>query len=244
MVNLRLKELRTSLNMSQKMMGDVLGIAQTTYANYESGKANIPDELKTKLYNEFSVNLNWLLTGSGRKFISRRTQNAQDVDYYIDLIEKNDLTNYVTPSGKTYPIQLSHGGLSVPILASRVSAGNGEEWSIEDIREDERLPILARFIKPYDKEKIFAAEVRGDSMTGIQLFDGDFVFAVKGLTEGDGIYVISIDGEIFVKRVEYDPFEKKLRIISENERYQDKVVDSDRVILVGKVIGWLHHHPY
>lgn len=229
----RLRMVRDANGASQARFAAKFGVAQSTYGQWELGKRSIPDEFKIQL-SEIGVNLHWLITGEGQMI--KNTMEGAKLTY-------QDFS-YITPSGKTYPIQLSHGGLSVPILASRVSAGNGEEWSIEDIREDERLPILARFIKPYDKEKIFAAEVRGDSMTGIQLFDGDFVFAVKDLTEGDGIYVISIDGEIFVKRVEYDPFEKKLRIISENERYQDKVVDSDRVILVGKVIGWLHHHPY
>ncbi|MFA6892469.1 MAG: S24 family peptidase, partial [Sphaerochaetaceae bacterium] len=87
-------------------------------------------------------------------------------------------------------------------------------------------------------------EVRGDSMTGIQLFDGDFVFAVKGYIDGDGVYVIAIAGETYVKRVEQDPVDKKLRIISENTRYQPRVVDVDQVVVLGKVIGWLHHHPY
>ncbi len=81
-------------------------------------------------------------------------------------------------------------------------------------------------------------------MTGVQLFDGDIAFFVKCDMDGDGIYAISVDGEIFVKRVEYDPFNRKLVIRSENERYEPKIVDPDRVILLGKVIGWLHRHPY
>jgi phage repressor protein C with HTH and peptisase S24 domain len=141
-------------------------------------------------------------------------------------------------------MEIGDGGLSIPILASKVSAGPGQEWLPEDFRTDERLPILERFIRPYSIDKIFAAEVKGDSMTGIQLFDGDFVFAVKGYIDGDGVYVIAIAGETYVKRVEQDPVDKKLRIISENTRYQPRVVDVDQVVVLGKVIGWLHHHPY
>lgn len=235
-MNNRLRLIREKIGGSQKKFAESMGISQQTYANYESGKASIPDTIKQQLFVK-GINLNWLVTGIGDMFLHDSEEKANELSGITN-------TTFLTPSGKIYPIPLSDGGLSVPILVSKVSAGPGEEWRLEDIRDDERLPILARFIKPYDKKKIFAAEVRGDSMTGIQIFDGDFVFAVRDLVEGDGIYVISIDGEIFVKRVEYDPFEKKLRIISENERYQDKVVDSDRVILVGKVIGWLHHHPY
>lgn len=81
-------------------------------------------------------------------------------------------------------------------------------------------------------------------MTGVQLFDADLVVFVSELVEGDGIYVISIDGELLVKRIEFDHFEKKLIIKSENPRYETRTVDPERVRILGKVVGWLHHHPY
>ena len=227
----RLKLIREENGTSQSRFAAKFGIAQSTYAQWEIGKRAIPDEFKLQLAS-IGVNLHWLITGEGQMI--------------TNTLESTVLSNqnYVTPSGKSFPVEISDGGLSVPILASKVSAGPGQEWSTQDFRANERLPILERFIKPYKKDLIFAAEVRGDSMIRINLYDGDFVFAVKGLVEGSGIYVISVDNEIFVKRVDFDPFEKKVRIISENESYQDKVVDSDRVVLLGKVIGWLHHHPY
>lgn len=81
-------------------------------------------------------------------------------------------------------------------------------------------------------------------MTGIQLFDGDMAIFVRGEVEGDGIYVITVDDEVYVKRVAFNPFDRKVTIKSENDRYDPITVDADRIILVGKVIGWLHHHPY
>jgi len=238
MVCEQLKLLRNSLNLSQKAMGEKLGIPQTTYANYENGKANIPDELKIALYNHLNLNLNWLITGNGEM----RLDGTHIPESHI--LEQEPSTTFMTPQGRAYPMEIGDGGLSIPILASKVSAGPGQEWLPEDFRTDERLPILERFIRPYSIDKIFAAEVKGDSMTGIQLFDGDFVFAVKGYIDGDGVYVIAIGGETYVKRVEQDPVDKKLRIISENTRYQPRVVDVDQVVVLGKVIGWLHHHPY
>jgi SOS-response transcriptional repressor LexA len=108
----------------------------------------------------------------------------------------------------------------------------------------ERLPIVSRFIKPFPMNRIFAAEVRGDSMTGVQLFDGDMVFFVRGEINGDGIYVLAVDSDVYVKRVSFNPFTKQITIKSENERYEPMTVAQDRVTLLGKVIGWLHHHPY
>lgn len=67
MVNERMKLMRNSFGLSQNALGDKLGITQTTYANYESGKANVPDSVKQNLAN-LGVNLHWLITGEGSMF--------------------------------------------------------------------------------------------------------------------------------------------------------------------------------
>lgn len=73
-------------------------------------------------------------------------------------------------------------------------------------------------------------------MTVVQLFDGDLVVFVLGLIEGDGVFVISVYGELLVKRVEFDHFERKLIIKSGNSRYEIKTVDPERVQILGKVL--------
>ena len=229
MVSLRLKELRDSLGYSQKKMGDLLNIAQTTYANYESGKANIPDELKIKLLKQLKLNMNWLLSGYGNMFISDNDPESG--------------STFFTPSGKSYPVSSDVATYSVPILASKVSAGKGEEWLPSDY-SGESLPTLEKFFFGYPKDDIFAAKVVGDSMIGIDLLPGDYVYACHGRIEGNGLYVLTLDGETYVKRLEIDKIDRKIRIISENDHYPDKVVDPERVIILGKVIGWLHRTPY
>ena len=84
-------------------------------------------------------------------------------------------------------------------------------------------------------------------MTGIHLFDGDLAIFASGVIRGDGIYVISLDGEVMVKWLEFDPATQKVSIISENPRYPaPKVIrrDGDILRVEGKVIGWYHNHPY
>lgn len=233
MVNERLKDLRMSLGLSQKTMGEKLQIAQTTYANYETGKANIPDELKARLINQFKVNLNWLVVGQGSMYLdSKEGEVAPGKE------------TYVTPRGKEVEQSPNDPSVFVPVLASKVSAGPGEEWLPVDFREGVMVPILRRFTRAHDIKDVFAAEVKGDSMVDAQLYDGDYVFAVRGLVAGDGIYVISINGSVYVKRIEQDLLGEKVRIISENPHYQPMELAAGQVTVLGKVIGWLHHHPY
>lgn len=159
--------------------------------------------------------LNWLLTGISNKTTNRNT-NKETKNIEIDI----------------------------PIIASKVSAGFGEEWRDEDFLEGQMVPITRDLIKGHDIKKIFAAQVKGDSMIDAMIFDGDYVFAVKDEIRGDGIYILSVDGEVLVKRLEYDAFEHKVNVISANKAYAPRTVDEDRIIILGKVIGWLHHHPF
>lgn len=235
MDNIRIKLVREHFKLSQAKFAIQLGISQQTYANYESGKALVPDSIKQKLF-VLGINLNWLVTGQGNMLLSDTTP----VSY--TPVQKDD--EYITATGKTYPVSIPDGGLSIPILASKVSAGPGEEWLPINFREHERLPIIERFIRPYKKDLVFSAEVRGDSMTGIQLFDGDMVVAVRGYTDGEGIFVLTIDDEVYVKRLQWNPASKRIVVKSENERYEPFEIEPERITILGKVIGWLHRHPY
>ncbi|MGD1832520.1 MAG: LexA family transcriptional regulator [Sphaerochaetaceae bacterium] len=231
----RLKKIRQYKGMSQRAFGELLGIPQTTYANYESGKAIMPDELK-KTLAKMGINLHWLITGEGPMTLDGEAAPAS-----VSAVSSG---SYVSAKGKLVATEMPDGGLSVPIIKQRISAGPGQIWTDADILEGLRLPILNRFVRPGQKGHVFGAEVRGDSMTGVQLFDGDFVFFVHGEVEGDGIYVLAVDDEVFVKRVHFNPFDKTVTIKSENVKYDPVTVSADRVHLLGKVVGWFHNHPY
>lgn len=69
-ISLRLKELRKILRIYQREFAKILGIRQKTYSAYESGDAEIPDEIILKLH-KLGINLNWLIAGQGLVFIER-----------------------------------------------------------------------------------------------------------------------------------------------------------------------------
>lgn len=213
------------LEISQRLLKirEQTGLSQAKFASI----FNIPQSTYSKyergssMSDDFlcglatkGVDLNWLLTGKTN----------------INHSEKNNSN--------------SNTNIDIPIIASKVSAGFGEEWRDDDFLEGQMVPITKDLIKGHDIKKIFAAQVKGDSMIDAMIFDGDYVFAVKDEIRGDGIYILSVDGEVLVKRLEYDAFEHKVNVISANKAYQPRTVDEDRIIILGKVIGWLHHHPF
>ncbi len=126
--------------------------------------------------------------------------------------------------------------------------GAGPAQEVEDYQPITPQKILRRFINPWRPDQVKALEARGDSMTKIGLFDRDIVLFVPSEREGDGIFVISIENRMQVKRLEFDLLGKTLRIISENDRYEPRILTSEDEIrmvkIEGKVVGWLHRHPY
>ena len=59
----RIKMLRESLGFTQTKMGEILGISQNSYCNYEKGNREPPIK-KINILSQYGIDLNWLLTGS------------------------------------------------------------------------------------------------------------------------------------------------------------------------------------
>lgn len=57
---MKLKELRIEKNYSQREIAHELGIIQTTYGNYETGKTQPTIEMLIKIANYFNVTLDYL----------------------------------------------------------------------------------------------------------------------------------------------------------------------------------------
>ncbi|MCL1919179.1 MAG: helix-turn-helix domain-containing protein [Peptococcaceae bacterium] len=57
----RLKELRKQKNLSQKALGEIIGLSKRGIQNYESGINNPTSEVLSKLADYFDVSVDYLL---------------------------------------------------------------------------------------------------------------------------------------------------------------------------------------
>lgn len=67
-MNKRLKELRISLKLSQKVFAEKLGITDSGLSNLENGKRNLTEQMIISICREFNVNRVWLVEGVGEMF--------------------------------------------------------------------------------------------------------------------------------------------------------------------------------
>jgi len=115
----------------------------------------------------------------------------------------------------------------VPLLG-RVPAGPLEE-AIEDV--EEHLPVEGRD----EPERYFALRVKGDSMVGAGILDGDVVIVRRQDRAASGdVVVAKVGEEATVKRLRLRG--RRVELHAENPAYAPIVPDAEAVAIVGKVV--------
>lgn len=215
----RLRAVREGAGLDQTPFGERIGVTQGHVSAMESGRKTPSLEVVMRISEVCSVSTDWLLYGDTLRF---RNGNGQPVE---------------SASGAV---------IMLPIISQRAAAGSGQIL-MDDTHTEGHLPVLQTLVAGHPRERLRVLEVRGDSMTGVHLFDGDLVVFVHGLVREDGIYVISLDGDLLVKRLEWDRVGRRITVHSENSRYptpREVPMDGDVLRIEGKVVGWWHRHPY
>lgn len=88
----------------------------------------------------------------------------------------------------------------------------------------------------------FCLRVKGDSMTGARIYDGDIVFIKEmPVVENGDIAAVVIGDEATLKRVYYYPEKKKLVLNAENPRYEPFVFveeELNEIRILGKAVAF------
>ena len=229
MVGDNLKSIRVKSGLSQAAFATQFQMTQTTYSQYETGKRSVPDEFKQQLAQRYNINLHWLITGQGEMYVGGNAGTSACSG------QSND------GAVSRQPLALKDS-VEVPMLDLRLSAGMGDEWGLGS-PTGESIYVPKRVARRYPSNSVFVgALVDGDSMEPT-LHDGEPVVFVKGFVKGDGIYVLAVNGELFVKRLEFNRILNRLRIISDNPKYPPTELGMDAlegVRILGKVVIWVH----
>lgn len=202
--------------MTQKTLGDAVGVSQAAIQKIETGRAAQTTKL-LDIAKALRVRPEWLSSGTG----AMRADGDDDKK----------------------PSHINHDVFRVDILDLAVSAGPGivNQEFVEILHSVEYATAEARHMFDGRKaENIRIINVRGDSMSGT-IEPGDLLFvdiSVKSF-DGDGIYAFLYDDTAHVKRLQ--KMKDKLLVISDNKSYAawDPIEkdEMNRVFVFGKVIG-------
>lgn len=94
--NIRIKELRQALSLSQEEFGKRISCSRDVINNYERQRANVPPPTELAIASAFGVNLNWLREGIGEMFLENKEQFIDKIadQYGLDEFMKKVITAY------------------------------------------------------------------------------------------------------------------------------------------------------
>ncbi|MGE4284943.1 MAG: XRE family transcriptional regulator [Clostridia bacterium] len=220
-------------SLNQAWLCRKIGVPESTLSSAIKRQAWPRADVAAKIADVLGVNLYTLITGD------EQTVSEEEEDISEKVISMHTPTGIVSTTDEE-PTFL------VPIVPQKLSAGHGEDFLSSSTEYVGHVRILERMARGLDTSRLIAAVVKGDSMTGVQIFSGDVVVFARGYLDENGLYVVSLRGEVLVKRLEFDRIHEQLAIISENKNYRPITVDAhdDGINILGKVVGWVHCHPY
>ncbi|WP_070964635.1 XRE family transcriptional regulator [Vibrio sonorensis] len=177
--------------LSGRKFADKCGVSHTVMGRYLSGDTSPTLDALIKISRANNVNIDWLAGADNVSFENARFLNVTDFE-------------------------------TIPIYSAEASAGCGC-FIDEDSVVGEHL-ILVEDLKRLGikKDDACAIKARGDSMLPT-LMDGDLlvVDAREQVGVYDGVYAISIDNQLLVKRLRYDIPSQGYHIISDNPEHDN-----------------------
>lgn len=112
-INERIKELRLALNMSGEKFGARIGISRSAVSKIEKGIVNVTEQMQKSICREFTVNEEWLRTGTGEMFYTM--SQDEEIAYLLGQALPN-------ADGKMKEVLIAFGRLSQKFTSA--------EWDI------------------------------------------------------------------------------------------------------------------
>jgi SOS-response transcriptional repressor LexA len=139
------------------------------------------------------------------------------------------------------PSGLENDTVEIELVDQEAAAGQGRE--VEDYAETRMFQIPRSLIGPYRPDRLLAVHVAGDSMVEAHICDGDIAIFHPGITEGTGIFVVSLGNTLVVKKVDRDPASGTVVLYSANPAYEPRRfsgAEADDIMITGKVVACYH----
>lgn len=211
---------------SRKSAAQAAGVALSTFHRWIAGDSVPALDSIARLANAAGVSLDWVANGKGS------TEGSSSVRHSVE------------ETASTYSVEQSTDYVLVPLYDAQCSAGDGawnEGCEVLTYLSFTRYSLRRQGLTP---DHLSAIRVDGDSMEPI-LHSGDTVLIdhTRKFIEGEGIYVLRLDGHLYAKRLQRQ-FDG-VAIISANSVYDKVIVPRDRLNeleIIGRAVwaaGWL-----
>ncbi len=186
-------------DLSGRKFAEKCGIGAATMQGYLNGKGTPTLENLIKISQANNVSADWLIGASNTSL-----ENAR-------ILSQSDYA-------------------SIPLYSAEASAGCGC-FQQDDAIIGEHLMLIEDIKRlGLQQEEVCAIKARGDSMLPT-LMDGDVLVVDTRHQDGvlDGVYAISLDNQLLVKRLRYDLATQGYHIISDNPEHDNFLLPKEEL---------------
>lgn len=217
---IRLKERRLAIGLSQVDISNQLEINRSSYSSWEAGRAKPNQKNLVALAEILDVDVTYFESEYNivNNFLQLTTANQQKAEEYVEELLQSQQSNKV--------IQL----FPVPVLSDvALSAGLGE--ALFDEYETE---IVYSAVEQYGYD--IAAWIEGDSMNPVYKSGEVALIRANGFDYDGAVYALSWNDSVYIKQLYRE--ETGFRMVSLNEDYPDKFIPyEDEPRIVGLVVS-------
>jgi len=210
--------------LSNVKLSGILGLSTSTIDGYRRGIKMPKFETLAFIQDRYRISLDWIADGLAGQFTDDRR---------IEPFAGAALQSAASDSGDDGGVLPPGEFVFIPQMAGTISNGELAPDGMTEMRIAFRRDWIARKGLPQNMSII---KVQGDSMEPT-LMSGDLVLVdhSKDATTRGGLFAITIDREILIKRIQ-PLMGSKLLVISDNEKYTALEIDAENILINGKVI--------
>ncbi|MEO5370807.1 MAG: helix-turn-helix domain-containing protein [Magnetococcus sp. DMHC-1] len=153
----RLKQIRKSLDYSQKVFAETISTSLRAYQYYERGKRSLSKEVIESLMSKFNINPAWLLSGEGFRYQKPKNSNKkQTVIYPRDMFFICGMLTYAIDK-KGYRIVLdAELAFFSAIIYNRISEFLYDMDVFRDVARDEANKLVELLMNGADPSDPFS----------------------------------------------------------------------------------------
>ncbi|MBP3888955.1 MAG: AAA family ATPase [Cellulosilyticum sp.] len=133
-------------------------------------------------------------------------------------------------AGETYIDEIKQDEIEELTIYSDIAAGMPIEL-VDEVSGKFELPSV--FL--HHKRNTYILHVQGDSMTGVNISDGDYVVIQAGNVNNHEIAAVYYNGATTLKRIVQE--KERILLVSENPKYDPIVIEEGDFRVMGKLIG-------
>lgn len=226
----RLKEARQRKKLTQEELAKKVNTKKTTISNYETGYSTPAYDMLRDLSETLEVTTDWLIG-----VIDSTIDEAHLYYSYIKETEINVYPKIYDQKMGTFQSIISDEFVDLPVLGT-IYAGT----PLDRIENYEgTFPVLKRTINGYEA---FWLRVKGESMSGDEIHDGDLVCIIK-TTEinPSDIAAVAVNGdEATLKRVKF--LDGQCILTPSNREMEPMIYPANKIYIIGKVVGFQRYY--